>query len=260
VAGGNRVHYLGDAGTPTADQLTVKLLLNSIISTPNAKFMTMDIKDFYLNTPMARYEYMRLRLADMPEDVIAHYKLDAIVTPDGYIYCEIQKGMYGLPQAGIIAQQLLKERLGKDGYRQSKTTPGLWTHDTRPISFSLVVDDFGVIYVGEENAQHLLDTVRKYYKCLCDWKGERYCGLTIKWDYARQKVHLSMPGYVRKALTRFQHTPPAKQQDQPYPHQTKLWSKKAILTRERRLASAQQGGEKNHPRCVWSFPVPRKSG
>ncbi len=60
VAGGDRVHYPGDAGTPTADLLTVKLLLNSIISTENACFMTMDIKDFYLNTPMARYEYMRL--------------------------------------------------------------------------------------------------------------------------------------------------------------------------------------------------------
>ncbi len=58
VAEGNRVHYPGDAGTPTTNLLTVKLLLNSIISTPNAKFMTMDIKDFYLNTPMARYEYM----------------------------------------------------------------------------------------------------------------------------------------------------------------------------------------------------------
>ena len=108
VAGGNRVHYPGDAGTPTADLLTVKLLLNSIISTPNAKFMTMDIKDFYLNTPMARYEYMRLRLMDMPEEVIAHYKLNKIATPEGYIYCEIQKGMYGFPQAGIIAQQLLE--------------------------------------------------------------------------------------------------------------------------------------------------------
>ena len=104
VAGADRVHYPGDAGTPTADLLTVKLLLNSIISTPNAKFMTMDIKDFYLNTPMARYEYMRLRLADMPKDVKAHYKLEEIATPDGYIYCKIQKGMYGLPQAGIISQ------------------------------------------------------------------------------------------------------------------------------------------------------------
>ncbi len=73
VAGGNRVNYPGDAGPPTADLLTLKLLLNSIISTPNAKFMTMDIKDFYLNTPMTRFEYMQLQLADMLKDVIAHY-------------------------------------------------------------------------------------------------------------------------------------------------------------------------------------------
>jgi len=83
----------------------------------------MDIKDFYLNTQMARYEYMRL--ADMPKDVIAHYKLTKIATPDGFIYCNIQKEMYGLPQARIIAQQLLKQRLEKHGYHQSTTTPGL---------------------------------------------------------------------------------------------------------------------------------------
>ncbi len=218
VAGGDRIHYPGDAGTPTADLLTVKLLLNSIISTPGAKFFTMDIKDFYLNTPMKRYEYMRLRLSDLPQDVIDHYQLRRLATPDGFVYCEIRKGMYGLPQAGIIAQELLEKRLAKHGYHQSKITPGLWTHDTRPICFSLVVDDFGIKYVGEEHAQHLLSVVRQYYKCSCDWKGERYCGLTLKWDYEGRKVHLSMPNYVTKALTRFQHPPPQKPQDQPYPH------------------------------------------
>ncbi len=97
------MHFPGNASTPTADLLTIKLLINSIISTNGAKFMTMDIKDFYLNTPMARYKYMQLRISDMPDDVIEHYNLRANATPDGYIYCEIQKGMYGLPQAGIIA-------------------------------------------------------------------------------------------------------------------------------------------------------------
>jgi hypothetical protein len=60
VTGGNRVHYLGSAGTPTTDLLTVKLLINSTISMPNAKYMKMGIKDFYLNTPMACYKYMRI--------------------------------------------------------------------------------------------------------------------------------------------------------------------------------------------------------
>jgi hypothetical protein len=69
---------------PTANLLTVKLLLNSIISTKDVQFMTMDIKDFYLNTLMAGYEYMHLRLSDMPEDVIEHYKLHELATSDSF--------------------------------------------------------------------------------------------------------------------------------------------------------------------------------
>ncbi len=55
--------------------------------------MTMDIKDFYLNTPMARYKYMQLSIADMAEDIIEHYNLRDKATPNSYIYCEIPKGM-----------------------------------------------------------------------------------------------------------------------------------------------------------------------
>ena len=66
--------------------LTVKLLLNSILSTPNAKFMSIDIKYFYFNTPMPRYEYMRLKLSNLPEDVIHQYNLRGKVGKDDYIY------------------------------------------------------------------------------------------------------------------------------------------------------------------------------
>ncbi len=45
----------------------------------------------------------------MPADVIEHYHLNKIATPDGHVYCEIQKGMYGPPQAGIIAHELLED-------------------------------------------------------------------------------------------------------------------------------------------------------
>jgi hypothetical protein len=80
--------------------------------------------------------------------------------------------------------------------------------------FSLVVDNFGVKYIGEEHAQHVLQTVQKYYTCLFKKKGERYCGLTIKWDYVSKKVHLLMPSYVEKALKHLQHPPPIIPQDQ----------------------------------------------
>jgi hypothetical protein len=91
--GGDRINYPDDCGTPTADMILFKILANSIISTPNAKCLMMDIKDFYLNTPMKRPEYMRLKLTDIPDEVIKHYNLRELATADGYVYCEVSKGM-----------------------------------------------------------------------------------------------------------------------------------------------------------------------
>jgi len=127
--GGNLVNFPGDCGTPTADLLTVKLLLNSIISTTNAKFMTLDIKDFYLMTPMKRYEYFRMKLDLFSQDIIDEYDLMSKVDQNGNVHCEVRRDMYGLPQAGSIAQELLEERLQKAGYTQSKLTPGYWKHE-----------------------------------------------------------------------------------------------------------------------------------
>ena len=124
--------------------------------------------------------------------------------------------MYGLPQSGILAQELLEERLNKHGYFQSKYTPGFWTHTWRPISFSLVVDDFGVKYVGKEHADHLCKVLREDYEIEEDWEGTRYVGLTFDWDYEKREVHVSLPGYVPKALHRFQHERPVKRQNQPH--------------------------------------------
>ena len=179
--------------------------------------MTIDIKDFYLSTKLKRFEYLRLKLDDLPEDVIEHYKLHGKVK-NGYVYVEIQGGMYGLPQAGLLAQELLETRLMKHGYTQSKTTPGFWTHKTRPIHFSLVVDDFGVKYVGQEHAEHLINVLKEHYQITTDWSGAKYLGLDLDWDYAKREVHLSMWGYIRKALIQFKHARPKRNQNQPYPH------------------------------------------
>ena len=73
--GGSNLEAPVDCGTPTADLLTVKMLLNSVISTKGARFMCLDIKDFYLNTPLDRPEYLRMKLDTFPEDVIQHYNL-----------------------------------------------------------------------------------------------------------------------------------------------------------------------------------------
>ena len=86
--------------------------------------MTIDIKDFYLMTPMKRSKYLRMKLELFPQDIIDEYNLHDKADADGNVFCEVRQGMYGLPQAGIITQQLLEERLIVAGYKQSKITPG----------------------------------------------------------------------------------------------------------------------------------------
>lgn len=217
VVGGDRINYPGEVATPTADMLAAKILFNSVISTANARFMTMDISNFYLNTPLKRPEYIRMKLSDIPEEIITEYKLCDLVEPDDCVYIIIVLGMYGLPHAGLIANELLEKRLNKHGYQQSKLVPGLWSHKWRPIWFTLVVDDFGVKYVGKEHALHLKSVIESYYPLSTDWTGNRYIGIRLDWDYNNRKVHLSMPGYKAKTLKQFHHKPPNEPQHSPFP-------------------------------------------
>jgi hypothetical protein len=166
---------------------TVKLHLNSVISTKGARYCTIDPNDFYLMTPMAHPEYMRIKLKDLPAEFVELYTLTNMVDSDGYIHIKIQKGIYGLPQAGILAQELLEKRLNKHGYQQSPITPGLWRHDFCPISFTLCVNNFGIIYIGCEHAKHLATILNEHYKCLQDWNRQRYLGMNIGWDYNDRK-------------------------------------------------------------------------
>ena len=95
----------------------------------------------------------------------------------------------------------LKKFLEPEGYYEVEHTPGLWRHRWRPISFILVVDDFGVKYVGKEHAQHLLGILEaKYPAVATDWTGGLYCGITLKWNYDKGYVDISMPGYIKRLL------------------------------------------------------------
>jgi hypothetical protein len=219
TVGGDRITYPGAVSTKTSSLATAKLLFNSVISTPGALFMTIDIKDFYLNTKMSHFEYMWINVRDIPAELFEYYKLAPLVK-NGRVCVEIRRGMYGLPQAGRLANDELVIHLAAHGYIQSKHTPGLFTHTTRPISFCLVVDDFGVKYVGKEHAEHLQTVLSAKYQITSEWSGDLYLGLHLAWDYTNRTVDLSMPNYVEKALQRFNHVAPSAPQDSPH-----AWSK-----------------------------------
>jgi hypothetical protein len=98
TVGGDRLDYSGEVATSTADITTFKILINSTLSTEQAEMMMMDIKNYYLGTPLPRYEYMRLPLSIIPDEVSQKYNL-ADKAVEGWVYLEIRKGMHGLKQA-----------------------------------------------------------------------------------------------------------------------------------------------------------------
>ena len=218
TVGGDGLEYDSDAGSPAASLVETKLTLNSTISDAHngARFMSADLKDFFLATTMSKPEYMRIPYRYFPTDVRAQYNLDSKVTSDGYIYVKIKKGMYGLKQAAVLAYDQLVEHLAPFGYYPCPQTTGIWRHATRRTRFCLCVDDFGIKYFSKDDADHLLNALRCKYKISTDWKGKNYCGLTMDWNYAEGWVDISMPGYVRKALERLQHVAPKLPQYSPH--------------------------------------------
>ena len=80
----------------------------------------------------------------------------------GWVYFEIRRGCYGLPQYGILENKQMILRSEKEGYYEARTTPGLWRHKWRSIQLCLVVDDFGVECVGKQHADHLATILKKY--------------------------------------------------------------------------------------------------
>ena len=169
---------------------------------------------------------MKMPLDVFPQHVRQQYDLNR-KAKNGYVYLEIRRAIYGLPQSGALANKLLRKRLTPFGYYEVPHTPGLWRHVTRPISFSLVVDDFGVKYVGKEHATHLITTLKKWYQLAVDWEGKLYCGISLDWHYDDKYVDTSMPTYIPKVLTRFGHKKPSKPQDNPYQPFPKKYGKEA---------------------------------
>ena len=128
---------------------------------------------------------MRIKAKYFSHDFREKYNLNQKINSDGYIYCVIQKGMYGLKQAAILAYKQLVKNLKQDGYEPAEGTTGLWHHTSRPTKFALCVDDFGVKYFSKNDAKHLIKTLKKNYKISEDWTGKNYCGFNINWNHKK---------------------------------------------------------------------------
>jgi hypothetical protein len=127
--------------------------------------MTVDVKDFYINTVLPRPEFMWMPLRLIPTDYRRKLGME-FLPADSRILLQVDKALYGLPQAGLLAQQELIAHLAEHGYIQSPTTPCLFSHITDPsLRFVLWVDDFLIKYSRRrpEVADHLLSVLTAKY-------------------------------------------------------------------------------------------------
>jgi hypothetical protein len=194
TVGGDQIEYPGDKSTRTAGLTTAKILINSVISNLGAKFLVIDIKKFYLNTPLGRFEYMFINLSSLPQETIDKYDL-LNLAQDGKVYIEIQKGMYG--------------------------------------------------FVGRERAEHLMACIKKNYNISSDWNGTAYCGLTLEWDYKNRTVDLSMPGYIKADIRKYQHPAPARPEDAPHTWNPPIYGAKTQFLTEATTSPALPDKEIN---------------
>ena len=146
---------------------------------------------------MERSEYVRTKILYTPQELIKEYELTQALQ-NGWIYFEILRGCYGLPQSGRLINDLLLTSLEKAGYYEATTTTGLWSHKWRPIKFVLLVDNFSIEYVGNGNALHLLKTLERNYEITTDWEGTKFAGIDLTWDYnvrhTNRTCYISMDG------------------------------------------------------------------
>ncbi len=83
--------------------------------------------------------------------------------------------------------------------------------------FNLCGDNFGIKYIGCKHLQHLYNALcKETYGIVDDWTGVIYCGITLKWNYKKHHVDLTMPVCVKKQLTKYSHIGPLKPQHCPY--------------------------------------------
>jgi hypothetical protein len=188
--------------------------------------MCLDIKNFYVTAKLEYFEYMKMPLSLFPSWLIEQYNLTELAI-NGWVRLEMRWAVWGLAQAGILATKCLRRKLAPFGYLECENTPGLWRRETRPISFTLVVDDFGVKYVNKEDVDHLIASIKPTYSLTEDWTGNLYCGIALEWDYKNGHIDISMLGYMKKKMQEYGHTMPKRLQPCLYSPEPKKYGSEA---------------------------------
>ena len=168
TVGGDILYYYGDTLSHAASLIEIKLLINIVISDAKkgARFLTLDIKDQFLQSMLPESEYMRIHGKYFFKDIREKYNIDELIAPDGYVYYKIKKVMYGLKQATRLANDKLRDHLAPFGYFPDPLAPNIWKHTTCATILCLCVDNFGAKYFNQNDVDHLTHALRTEFKSL----------------------------------------------------------------------------------------------
>ena len=121
------------------------------------------------------------------------------------MHAEVRGGMYRFSQVGRLAYEDLKSHITIYGYNLVKFIPGLWKYKSNNVSFTLVVDDFGLKYTNIKWLNHFINALKSKYVIIINITGNLHIGVTLQWNYKDSKIHYSMPGYLLWLLQRLLH-------------------------------------------------------
>ena len=217
--GGDRCNYDGPTSSPVADISVIKTHIHSVVSDrrnhrTDTRYVNIDIKDFYLGSKLDQPDFVSIAVKDIPEETMLEFDLQQYVSNDAVLF-QVDGTMYGHPVAGRIANADLVAHLAAHGYIQDPNIPCLFTHSTNRVSFTLVVDDFGIKYTGKASLDDLIRVLELKYVITVDLTGQKYVGIRLAWDYNANTVTLDMPTTIPDAIARFLPNGPRKKAKSP---------------------------------------------
>ena len=162
----------GNLSVPGATVTTTKCMVDSIISTPKAKDLSLDIANVYLNNKLPSPKWMSMPFSIISQEIIEEYTFEKIVDENGIVWIMIVKGMYGLKHAGIIANQELRAHLKLYSYEPNRHTLGAWYCTQIDSIFTLVVDGFLIQHTSLTNSNHLINALKQKYDITIDWEAK----------------------------------------------------------------------------------------
>ena len=158
--------------------------------------------------------------------------------------------MYGLKQAARIAFDNIVKILAPHGYFPVQESPVLWNHHNRSKLFTLRLNDFGIKANSMEDAHHLINATRKYFKCSIGWEDQNCIGFTLDWDYAKKYADVSMHVYIPTLLHKFQHKPPVRPQDASHPWNKPVYGKYIKLDTQQSSAQKINSEDTNRVQSI----------